>query len=95
MLYVNLFSKKIVFKASVTIVKWVIKLVDLVCQVCGYRTLVPTHHGVPMRPIKEGFIKKKVIRLECESCDRSMPVPIHCGKPMIYIEEKKKKKKWF
>ena len=54
--------------------------------------MVPVHHGLPMRPIKEGFLKKKVIRMECESCDRSEQLPVHCGKPMKYIEEKKKKK---
>ncbi|MGQ9781167.1 MAG: hypothetical protein ACUVQ8_02775 [Nitrososphaeria archaeon] len=67
-------------------------MVELVCRVCGYRQLVPIHHGVPMRPIKEGFLKKKVIRLECESCDHSEPLPTHCGELMLYIEEKKKKK---
>jgi hypothetical protein len=45
-----------------------------------------------MRPIKEGFLKKTVIRLECESCDHSEPLPMHCGQPMFYVEEKKKKK---
>lgn len=68
------------------------QLPEFVCEVCGFRKPVPIHHGVPKRPIKEGFIKKRVVKIECESCDFSQPIPLHCGKPMNYIGEKKKKK---
>lgn len=64
---------------------------ELVCKVCGFKQPVPTHHGVQLRPIKVGFIKKHVIKLECESCDYSIPMPNHCDRPMVYVEEKKKK----